>query len=463
MNHVLLKIIASAALGNTPTGADVAFPQWDGPNPTIIHVQAILYSSLSASLLAAFIAMLGKQWLNRYASAEHGTTIDRGRDRKRKMDGMVTWQFGLVMECLPLMLQAALLLLGCALSDYLYFINRVVASVLIGFTTFGLLFYLLIVSAATLSYNCPFQTPLSHIFRFMIRFDNKHKKYLERSGKWFGHIFSRMKNKNKQKPTLGSPYGLNRFSTPDGNSFWDHIGLPMSIPFDQPPPIFDVETDWSGYVLDSDCIALMFEMPMDIDVTMAIARFIPEIVWHADIRSIPLERLYDTFLECFDRSSGRPIVKPVFRDMAYLSAKAFIHVVIQRKCIGDGSENVVFDSILRRHQMVGFGHYKEDSDLESALGIIDRVFGDCESSMDWQNFSFTVPHHAWMGHTLLYCAWDALRKGEPLPDNIREFILHSLRLDPPPPAPVVADCLFMIGLAFGIKLHVEDLLVVDKR
>ena len=163
MNHTLLKIIASTALGNIPTGADATFLEWNGPDSAIVRVQAILYSSLLASLLAALIAMLGKQWLNHYASVERGSIIVRGQDQKRKMDGMVTWRFGLVMECLPLMLQAALLLLGYALSDYLLSINKVVASVIIGFTAFGLLFYLLIVSAATLSYTCPFQTPLSLI------------------------------------------------------------------------------------------------------------------------------------------------------------------------------------------------------------------------------------------------------------------------------------------------------------
>jgi len=216
-------------------------------------------------------------------------------------------------------------------------------------------------------------------------------------------------------------------------------------------------------VLDSDCIALMFELPMDIDVTMTITRFIPEIVWHAGIRAIPLERLYDTLLECFDRSSGRPIVKSAFRDVAYLSAKALLHMIIQRRCIGDGSEEVMFESILRQHQIMGFGHYKGDSDLESTLGIIDRIFSDFEASMDWQNFSFTVPHHAWMGHILLYCAWDTFRRSRPLPNDVRDFIFHSLQLEPPPPAPIVADCLLMIGLVFGIKFHVDDLLVVDKR
>jgi len=119
--------------------------------------------------------MLGKQWLNRYAQVGmRGSVIYRSRHRQSKMNGMVTWHFDFVMECLPLMLQAALLL-GFALSSYLFSINRVAASVVIDFTSFGLLFYLLIVSAATLSYNCPFQTPLSLILRFLIRFDNDHK------------------------------------------------------------------------------------------------------------------------------------------------------------------------------------------------------------------------------------------------------------------------------------------------
>jgi len=68
-----------------------------------------------------------------------------------------------------------------------------------------------------------------------------------------------------------------------------------------------------------------------------------------------------------------------------------------------------------------------------------------------------------MGHILLYRAWDVLKKGGPLPDDIKEFVLHSLRLEPPPPAPIVADCLLIIGLVLGIKLHIDDLLVVDKR
>ena len=134
----------------------------------MVDVQAILFTSLSASLLSAFLAMLGKQWLNRYASTSlRGSVIERGQSRQRKLDGIVAWYFDSVMESLPVMLQAALLLLGCALSRYLWEISRTVASVVIGFTSFGLLFYLFILVVGTAWESCPYQTPGSIFLRYL--------------------------------------------------------------------------------------------------------------------------------------------------------------------------------------------------------------------------------------------------------------------------------------------------------
>ena len=376
------------------------------------------------------------------------------------MNGMVTWHFTLVMECLPLMLQAALLLLGYALSNYLFTINNVVAGVVVGFTAFGLLFYLLIVSAATLSYNCPFQTPLSLVIRFMLRFDNGHK-YLRRTGKRLGRTFSFSK-KRQQRPKSTGSYTLGSFNTFDARTIGNHIELVMAGAANQQAPLFNKETDWHGYVLDANCIAWLLEMSTDADIILVIMKFIPEVVWYAGIQNVPLEILYDTALECFDHSFGRPVVSPGLRNKAYLSAKALLHLAIQRQCIDHEADKVVFKSISSRHPIVGFRRYEGDSDLESTLGVIDRVFGNYEA-MQWQTFSFSVTHHAWMAHILLYRAWDVLRKDLPLPDDVKEFVLHSLRLEPLPPTPIVTDCLFIIGLVLGVELHIDDLLIVDKR
>ena len=458
--YTVLTIIANTSLGHPPADLNSVLPQWSGPDPAIVHVQSTLYSSLAASLLSAFIAMLGKQWLNRYSQVEmRGSAVDRSRHRQLKINGMVTWHFDLVMEILPLMLQAALLLLGYSLSNYLIIINRVIAGVIIGFTAFGLLFYLLIISAATLSYNCPFQTPASLIIRFAIRFDDEHRKYLKRVRKWFKRKFSFPKRMPQHRQAPDGPYTLRRSSTFDASTIGDRIELEMAF---WDPPLFNKETDWQGYVLDSNCVAWMFDISRDAGVVLAIMKFVPEVVWHNGTRTISAERLHDSLLECFDRSAGHPVVIPKHRDKAYFGARALLHLVIQRKCIGNKSDNAVANIILSRDWTIGSNHYEGDSDLESTLGIFDCVFGDYDH-MEWQNFSFSIPHHAWMGHILLYRAWDVIREGESLPNDIKQFVLHSLRLEPPPPAPIVADCLFIIGLVLGINLHVNDLLVIDKR
>ncbi|KAF9782345.1 hypothetical protein BJ322DRAFT_215262 [Thelephora terrestris] len=415
LSYTVLTLMANISLGHTPPDPSAAFPQWTGPDPAIVHVEAILYSSLAASLLAALFAMLGKQWLNRYSQDDpHDTIIDRGRHRQRKMNGMVTWRFDLVMECLPLMLQAALLLLSCALSKYLFTINNTVAGVVVGFTSFGVLFYLLIVSAATLSYNCPFQTPLSLVIRYMIRFDDEHRKYLRRFRKRFVRTF--FKKRRQHRPRSNITHTTRGVNTEEISG---DVELTMEN-LDQQPPLFNETTDWPGFVLDSNCIAWMFDRSKDADVMLAITKFVPEVVWHNGIRAIPLEILYDNLLRCFDQSRELPVVIPRFRNKAYLSARAFLHLVIQRKCIGDESDEAMFNYISERHSNIGSHHYEGDSDLESTLGIIDRIFGDPEE-IRLHAPSFTVPHHAW------------------------EFARDSLRLEPPPPAPIVTDCLFIFG------------------
>lgn len=185
---------------------------------------SILYSGLAAPLPAAFIVMLGEQRFNRY------TRVDR---RQRKMNGMVTCHFDLVMEYL---FQAALLPLVYVLSNHLFIIDKVVASVSIGFTSFGPLFYLLISSPATPCYNHLSQTPLSTTPRLLVRFDNNHRKYLGGSGKWLKRLFSQKKRPGPKSPS--GPYSLDRFGTSTCASFSPVVGT-------HPPPVVSITLSFS--------------------------------------------------------------------------------------------------------------------------------------------------------------------------------------------------------------------------
>ena len=158
-------------IDNTTFGNDVpTIPQWTGPPRTLVYVQAILFASLVASLFSSFLAVLGKQWLNRYElKGLRGSDIERDQDRQRKLDGVEAWYFEAVMGSLPSMLQAALLLLGCALSLYLWGIDTIIASVVLGITSFGLIFYLLIIIAGVVTESCPYQTPASQFLCYLGR------------------------------------------------------------------------------------------------------------------------------------------------------------------------------------------------------------------------------------------------------------------------------------------------------
>ena len=122
--------------------------------------------------------MLGKQWLNQYDLASmRGSAIERGQNRQRKFDGVVVWYFEHVLDSLPLMLQAALLLFGLALSRYLWEINITVASIVLGVTSFGVLFYVLVVIAGTALESCPYQTPGAHVLRHILRHTHHNLHY----------------------------------------------------------------------------------------------------------------------------------------------------------------------------------------------------------------------------------------------------------------------------------------------
>ena len=441
LTYDLLAIIADHKGLEVPTKPKSDSP-WTGPNPVLVHIQYILFSSLAASLLAALVAILGKQWLDRYSEVDvRGSLIERSRDRQRKIDGMSSWRFKFIMESLPLMLQAALLLLGYALSNCLYTIDKAVAAAINGFTAAGLLFY-------GAFYNYPFRTLISLIVRLIIRLVGGH---LEGCVGWFRRVFSQVKKWLR-------PNHSQNLNTVDG---WDHTKLVRAGLFNDSPVLLGGGADWDSYVLDANCIAWMFEVSTDADVTLDIIKFIPEIVWHPGIRTTPLERLYDTVVECFDFSSDRPVVIPKLREKAYLSAKALVHIAVQRKCMDKTSDEEAFMSIPSRPKIIG---YEGDPDLESTLEMVEGIFGTRDpGKIPWQSFSFTDPHRAWIGRILLYRAYESLKEDDPLPDDIKEFILHSLQARRPPPASVVTSCLLMVGLLLEVKLKFDKQPVTDKR
>lgn len=225
------------------------------------------------------------------------------------------------------------------------------------------------------------------------------------------------------------------------------------------PLIFGQQpVDWSGSVSDSLRVTWMFNQPIDSDETTAVLDFITEVVWHSGVREVPLAKVFEILDKCFDHSKGTPTLIHRLRDRAYKAGKAFVHLGVQRKCIGEEKGDPLEGL---RGTRGPYSSRPYDSDLDSILNIVDRLLGTPQQ-IDWTEFTFSESHQCWLSHILLYRAWDRLCYASELPDDVEAFIVHAFSTTSTHLA-VIADCFFIISLVIGIPLHVDDLAVDDKR
>lgn len=144
-------------------------PHHADPQLLVLIAQNLLYLSLFSTLLAALLAVLGKQWLMHYLSAgERGTIGARGLERQRKFDGLRRWKFDAVMQTFPLLLQIGLFFFSAALSIYLWRVHISLAIIVLSFTSLGFLSYTGLLISAVAAPDSPFQTPLAPLVMRLI-------------------------------------------------------------------------------------------------------------------------------------------------------------------------------------------------------------------------------------------------------------------------------------------------------
>ena len=391
-----------------------------------------MYASLLISLLAAFVAMLGKQWLNRYLRHVGGSAIERCGDRQRKCDGLEKWPFHLFVESLPVMLQVSLLLLACGLCRHMWSINTSIASVLITLTALGILFYFGITIAGTSSYECPFQTPTSialcslwknigpplttALFSTIAIGISLYKTLLQSPVIKALHYPSSLSLPVEQhtplEPTLQSSPLL---------TLWEDIQcqiLCIALRFPQTSPLLTILEDspiaintsqWLEPVTlvtlqgtdagDVRCVSWILKNITDPEALDAAIRLVVMIQWFEDglHTEPPYDLIISTFLACFD-SAGK--VYPGLRDRALYSVRAILWIHIHAMCISE--------EFASRFPLPVIHHHLEilDDDLS---GLLIICMG-CDTNNFYQWLYRVSPrntpvHLQWTSDAFLHLSW----------------------------------------------------------
>ena len=404
-----------------------------------------MYASLLISLLAAFVAMLGKQWLNRYLRHSGGSMIERCGDRQRKFDGLERWSFHLFVESLPVMLQVALLLLACGLCRRLASVNTSVAGVLIALTAVGVLFYLVIVVAGTSSYACPFQTPAStalrrlwakirphttplvgpiiagaHIFGVLssniwysfwekvvvlIRFyTHRFKRAVVRMTLNFNHwirVTLRPRRRVRHPSPDASLRGIRESPRmPPGPNPPPHYNNPSLLSDSSEPWLMqeDMGTIRETNAKDVRCVSWILRNITDPEALDAAIRFAGRIRWFEDGMDVepPYNIIVSIFYSCLD-STGT--VYPGLSDRAYHSARAILWIHIRAMC---RSEEFASNYPLPHSR----NKLSRNLDLNSLLGMYNIVWTPENTAYKSIFTEHNSPEYIrWASNALLHFCW----------------------------------------------------------
>ena len=486
--RVLIHKIDNTTFGNDPP----SIPQWTGPPHTIVQVQAILYMSLAASLLSAFLAMLGKQWLNRYASTDmRGTAIERSQDRQRKLDGIVTWYFDHVMESLPLMLQAALLLLGCALSCYLWDIDITVASVVIAVTSLSIIFYIFIIIAGTASESCPYQTPGSHAIRYLWpqakRILHSAIRHISRKSKTVQTIKGKMRWYNPLWPRSMIPVFLK--STVSGVAHAIaidayHLGwvmvwaptvgiyhltsaivIPLVSHLHGTSSTSEQGSDLQLPALDLRCISWMLQTSLDKDVHLSTLKHLTTMMPLTDFDPTLVMDCFNVVVGCISVSKCKAVIVEGLEQLAVVSTMCFLRAFHQLSAM-DLTSSVCED--VRQHHKKAF---PVETDFGGLLWytVVIRACGLTDQHLNlhctqWDNFGPSSQQLIPVMRAVAEASQVECRgvQHQKVSRQILRFTLCTLSIHPPPPTSIIVDCLSIIAIDLGCDISSIGTTLTDR-
>jgi hypothetical protein len=340
-----------------------------------------MYASLLISLLAAFVAMLGKQWLNRYLRNSGGSMIERCGVRQRKCDGLEKWPLHFFVESLPVMLQVALLLLTCGLCRHIWSINVSVAYVIISLAGLGVVFYLAVVVAGTSSYACPFQTPASIALR----------SSWEKVRWGILSCIVRSKQALSRTPQMWN----NPQSLPTTIPF-ESVQVQQSEPWLKP---MDLSIIHQTNTNDARCVSWILRNITDPEALDAAIRLAGAIRWFDDgiNADLPYGLIVSTFEACFD--STRKLY-PGSRDRAYYSGRAMVWIHTLAACKSEEFA-CTFPLPIAKYTILA-----RDPDLEHLLGInVTRSVNFRFTHLLNIDRKYTPSHSQWVSNVLLHLSW----------------------------------------------------------
>ena len=425
-----------------------------------------------------------------------GTVVERSQSRQRKLDGIKTWYFDNVMELLPLMLQAALLLFGCALSRYLWEINRTIASVLLGVTSFGALSYLFIVIAGTVFESCPYQTPGAHILRhhflpplrsasaiiFSISFSEllgfiKSSRFYQKFTTWWVELatpWHRCENIIYNIVlTLVAILSLPTTLVLDVCRFgWAVlqllVALNRTVYHALMATFLSLRTPDLGQqaiTLDLRCVLWVLQTSLDKAFHLSALKYLAAMSELCCFDPSLAFTCLNILISCIKITDGTPVTVLGWRQLTAPSAGVSLRILHHFTSTAPTS-NILTD-LRRRYNRVftsDWVDFRQLPDWHTLTAVHLLVNPFCAPPRRWRCWGDNRPsdqEHIQLAWSFAGAALAVYQQRTKVPRWTLRFAFDSLSLDPPPPPSVIADCLKIIAIDLGC--NITNITTSDQR
>ncbi|QRV94442.1 transmembrane protein [Ceratobasidium sp. AG-Ba] len=139
------------------------------PSHSAVMVNILWLLSLSLSVAVSLISMLAKEWCYKFMMGRSGPIYNQARRRQQNWNGIERWKMQELVNALPGLMHAALLLFAVGLCIYLWDIHTGVAIVVTAVTAIVGCIYVLTTLLPLFDRFCPYSTPVTPILGFLRR------------------------------------------------------------------------------------------------------------------------------------------------------------------------------------------------------------------------------------------------------------------------------------------------------
>ena len=382
------------------------------------------------------------------------------------------------------MLQAALLLLGYALTRYLWEINVTIASIVLGITSSSVMFYILVITAGAASESCPYQTPGSYALRFLWPQARRILHSAFRGINWKSKIIWTIKmNAQYHQPwwsranimpflgnvVLGIPHALaidvHHFAramiqllvTFAGGVY--HLGstivLSFVSQFHGPSPTQEQEVDQQPVALDLQCISWMLRTSLDKAVHLSTLKHLTTMMPLTNFDPTLIMDCFNAFVGCINVCKHKAAIVEGLEQLAVLSAMCFLRAFHHLSTV-DPTSSIAED--VRKHHKKAF---PVGTDFGGLLWYctLTKVYGLVNQNLNlrhtqWDDFGLSTQQHIPIVQAVVEAAQAEYQRTQPqkVPRRVLHFTLCSLSMYPPPPTSIIANCLMIIAIDLGCDM-----------